>query len=322
VADEKTIDDAVMALNLSLQSPATPMAAIQKAAKRLADLVFANAPIGAAPKSLWVMSDDLLTRVPISLLPWPGSDVPLLETSAVSVMTRIRVKPSGSSREPISSTSNTAIQVFTAPDLSAAGFAPLPMAHQEHKWIESAAQTRKILNFAAASVTPEAVTRALATPQSWLHIASHGVADTAAIGYAGVWLAPKAGETRPQLLSALALAEQPLAADLAVLNACQLASNSLDSSESSMSFATAVSAAGVRHVVAALWPISDGSTRIWVPEFYAHLQHADDTEWALASAQRALAHHEAFRHPYYWASLVHFVSPEIGTAEVDGIAAP
>jgi CHAT domain-containing protein len=201
--------------------------------------------------------------------------------------------------------------VFTAPDLSPAGFAPLPMSRQESKWIAAALASRRSVNFTGAAVTPEAVTRALATPHSWLHIASHGVADTAAIGYAGVWLAPKLGETRPQLLSALALAEQPLAADLAVLNACQMASNPLDSSESSLSFATAISAAGVKHVVAALWPISDSSTRIWVPKFYAHLQSADDAALALAMAQRALAHHEAFRHPYYWASLLHFVSPVI-----------
>jgi len=75
-----------------------------------------------------------------------------------------------------------------------------------------------------------------------------------------------------------------------------------------LSFAGAVSAAGVDQVVAALWPLSDAATVRWVPAFYRALDDADlnSSAEALRQAQLELRASRHFRHPFYWASLVHF----------------
>ena len=61
-------------------------------------------------------------------------------------------------------------------------------------------------------------------------------------------------------------------------------------------------------VVAALWPINDTAASLWASTFYAHLS-AHPTSEEIAEALRAsmlrLRDSRAFRHPRYWASLVH-----------------
>lgn len=116
------------------------------------------------------------------------------------------------------------------------------------------------------------------------------------------------------MLSWLDVINTPLRAPLAVLNACQLAAGPSATSQSSLSFASAVSAAGVDHVVAAYWPISDSASATWIPAFYSAMRaqpaaHAMD---ALRSAQLALKDSRSFRHPYYWASLAYFQHLRVG----------
>jgi CHAT domain-containing protein len=89
-----------------------------------------------------------------------------------------------------------------------------------------------------------------------------------------------------------------------VLNACQLG-DSGNAINGNLSFAAAVSRAGARQVVAALWPVSDSAAALWVPAFYSALtndSHHDAAE-ALRAAQLRLRASRAFVHPFFWAGI-------------------
>jgi CHAT domain-containing protein len=189
-----------------------------------------------------------------------------------------------------------------------AGMATLRYADAEPDLIARTLPQITLERATGAAATPKALVDALSDPQAWVHLAAHGYARPQLLGYAGAWLASPDNPDRSVMLSWLDVIDTPLHAPLAVLNACQLAAGPGATSQSSLSFASAVSAAGVDHVVAAYWPISDSASAVWIPAFYAAMReqpaaHAMD---ALRTAQIALKDSRAFRHPYYWASLTYF----------------
>jgi CHAT domain-containing protein len=147
----------------------------------------------------------------------------------------------------------------------------------------------------------------LARPRGWLHVAAHGLSQPSRLGYAGIWLDPPSRGDLPQFLSWLDVLEQGVAADLVVLNACQLG-DSGDAVRGSIGFASAVSQAGARQVVAALWPVSDSASTTWAPTFWSTVaaDPAHDAAAALRAAQDKLRHSRMFRHPFYWAGLQAF----------------
>ena len=145
---------------------------------------------------------------------------------------------------------------------------------------------------------------ALAEPGAWVHIAAHGTAQPQHIGYAGLWLEPSGDDKTPAFLSWLDILDKGVRADLVVLNACQLG-DSGNAINGNLSFAAAVSRAGAKQVVAALWPVSDSAAALWVPAFYSAL--AADPEHnaaaALRVAQLRLRASRAFAHPFFWAGM-------------------
>jgi CHAT domain-containing protein/tetratricopeptide (TPR) repeat protein len=58
--------------------------------------------------------------------------------------------------------------------------------------------------------------------------------------------------------------------------------------------------AGVRNVIATLWPIDDEGAAALADRFYAYRRETDDAE-ALARAQREMMHDPRYGSPYYWA---------------------
>jgi CHAT domain-containing protein len=155
-----------------------------------------------------------------------------------------------------------------------------------------------------AQATRSTVLATLEQAGAWLHIAAHGMAQPQRIGYAGIWLEPPAAEAAPAFLSWLDVLDSGVRADLVVLDACQLG-DSGSAVSGNLSFADAVSRAGARRVVAALWPVSDAAAALWVPAFYRSLL-ADagyDSALALRTAQLRLRASRAFTHPFFWAGL-------------------
>jgi CHAT domain-containing protein len=151
-------------------------------------------------------------------------------------------------------------------------------------------------------------------PGSWVHVAGHGRSYGGLQGYSGLWAEPENGTGTPSFISWLDLVDEELNAQLLVLNACDLAAAGAGRINRASSFAVALHAAGVDDVVAALWPVSDSAAALWVPAFYEELARQSndgvyDPAGALAAAQKRLRASRMFRHPFYWASMVHIAGP-------------
>jgi CHAT domain-containing protein len=143
------------------------------------------------------------------------------------------------------------------------------------------------------------------------------VAQPQRIGYAGIWLEPSGDEKTPPFLSWIDILDSGVSADLVVLNACQLG-DSGTAVNGNLSFADAVSRAGAKHVVAALWPVSDAAAALWVPAFYSAIT-ADphhDAAQALRAAQLRLRESRAFRLPFFWAGMQTIDRLPIGSGAV------
>lgn len=272
---------------------------------------FAGEPL---PARLLVLYEESAAMIPWSALRWPGQPDPLVASTAVSWITRW----SSDAEPPAAETRD--LHLVIANPRSAVGtlrLADLPNAEQEDALIrlgQPALDMQVQRNEDASAARFQAL---LDHSTGIVHVAAHGQKSAGLLGYAGLWFSPLAGTSEPQFLSWMDLADRPIRARLVVLNACQLAAGPTRAGHGSMSFATAVSAAGAGNVVAALWPVSDTAATVWVPAFYRalDLQDLDSSAEALRQAQLALRASRHFRHPYYWASLAHFRRLAVPVAE-------
>jgi len=289
-----------LALREALSSPTESVAAIEAEAGNLGERLFPGG-IDASATHLWVMADDVLASVPWALLRTPGDAGPLIERMAVSTVSGIPVSRTWA-REP------PALTALVAP-LSEARhneLAPLFGAEQEPRLIAGIVPDMPVTVVAGADLDETTLLEALAADANWVHVAAHGTHRGGLPGYSGLWLAPVQADAPLRFIGWLALADTPLQAGLVVLNACQLAQAD-DLPDGGIDFATALASAGVAHVVAARWTISDAASAQWVPAFYEALNADREAgpAFALRAAQLRMRAGRAFRHPYYWASLVH-----------------
>jgi hypothetical protein len=306
VPDE--IRTSTAALSAALRSPDSPVGGVQSAAKTLSAQLLRGAPVGMPPKHLLVLADETTQRVSWSVLAWPGQTEPLLDTTTVELVSFDATNPGQVNRDA------ARLHVIVASQQQGGDnqLASLATANAESHLIQAALATPTLANPAVhpisiadgAAATREAVLSAFAEPGSWVHIAAHGTAQPQRIGYAGLWLEPSGKDKTPAFLSWLDILDKGVRADLVVLNACQLG-DSGNAINGNLSFAAAVSRAGAKQVVAALWPVSDSAAALWVPAFYAAL--AADQEHnaaaALRAAQLRLRASRAFAHPFFWAGM-------------------
>jgi CHAT domain-containing protein/tetratricopeptide (TPR) repeat protein len=299
--------EAALAFSAQVQDRGSDRVQLEQSRKPLESMLLAQ--VGTSPpKRLLLLLDDVLSNVPVAALHWPGDSHPLIQRMQVSWISDIRF--AAQSTEPRSVT-NQPLQVVIADRLQDATdkLPDLRGAELEADLIASAMPSAELGILHGVGADRQLLLDAMVKPGNWLHLASHGSAQPGMLGRAGIWLAGAAATDAPQFLSWLDVADQPLAADLVVLNACQTAAVDRHAvTQGSMSFALAVSAAGSRNTVAAFWPVSDAATGLWVPAFYGWMagRNADASAEALRRAQVALLSSRTYRHPYYWASLGHF----------------
>jgi CHAT domain-containing protein/tetratricopeptide (TPR) repeat protein len=281
---------------------------IDASAKSVSADLWRNVPSGVPPKRLLVLAGSPLDTLPWPMLAWPGAGEPLVETTSVSLVRLAHAAPDHA-RAPVQRLAVVvADQVGTAPG----ALGELAWADEEPSAIREALVTPLAIA-APPHATRSDVLELLGSPDTWLHVAAHGTAQPSRLGYAGIWLDPKAQGELPQFLSWLDVLQQGVRSPLVVLDACQLGESG-DAAKGSIGFASAVSQAGAEQVVAALWPVSDTASGIWVPAFYSALS-ADpihDAAAALTAAQRALRHSRMFRHPFHWAGWQAFGSLALG----------
>lgn len=255
--------------------------------------------LGPATGQLWVDWDPTLALVPFGLLPWPGQDWPMIDDTAVS-------RRLGTDASQPSVPDAIDLLVAARPDGANSELLPYLLgAERESSLIAAAFAHAPVREHAGRDGGRARLQSLLARSGAWLHVAAHGVSRTGIQGLAGLWLAAEQDDSAPEFVSWLGLADTLLEADLVVLNACQLADSDV-AVNAAIGFATALAAAGVDHVVAANWQLSDSASAVWVPAFYRALAQPGSTPvLALREAQLALRRSRAFRHPFYWAGLGH-----------------
>jgi CHAT domain-containing protein len=258
IAAAATIGEAASALCGAVTSPDIPLTRITAAATRLSSLLV-DGDVPRLPTRLLALSDPLLEGVPLSLLTWPGQSPWLAETTPNTIV----LTPSGFTAQPqlppkridIVTAMTEAGDDLLLPALAAAGS-------------ESHALAAVIPQVPVRVLDSYADLTLLASAGSWVHIATHCVSRPEFHAYSGLWLKAAAPGAERRLFSWLDAVDRR-AADVVVLNACSLAAGEANDSSGVTSFAPALSSAGVRNVVAALWPISDTAVLTWTPAFYA-----------------------------------------------------
>lgn len=294
----ETLRAAADRLTVAASDRNTPLAKIDQAAAQLTQLLWpAPDDAGAAPSHLLVDATSPLASVPWSLLTWPKAQAGLLDS------TRITIARIGSAL-PAQPLASPQVAVFVAGQENSTTFEPLWNARAEPGLIQSGIAAKNGKVSLLASSERASLMDAFSRAQPWLHVAAHGGTLPSRIGYAGIWLEASANDPAPRFVSWLEILARGAANELVVLNACQLAET--PQAAVGVSFADAVSRAGARDVVAARWQVSDGATGIWVPAFYRAMSEGAGAADSLWQAQRRLQASRAFRHPFYWASYVHY----------------
>ncbi|MEO5560400.1 MAG: CHAT domain-containing protein [Dokdonella sp.] len=284
-----------------IASPGNSVALIRQAADALSFDLLATAPIEAQRRTLLVDAGGELAGIPWTVLRWRGSDVDLIENTTISLVQPQLLCCDSQVAAPL----RGRVFVTLRQQSADAGRPELPTAAVETQLISSAVGNAGAFT-ATFTTDRDAVFDALKQPGDWIHFAMHGQSLPNRIGFSGIWLAGKT-ESAPFFLNAIDALSHDVASELVVLGTCQSALRARDGVHAALSFADAISRAGARNVIAALWPISDSAAALWVPAFYKHAatQGQDEFAEALRDAQLRLRESRNFRHPYYWSSLIH-----------------
>lgn len=158
--------------------------------------------------------------------------------------------------------------------------------------------------------TAEALRQGLARHPAVVHLASHFVLDPASDERSYLLLGDGTRLSLPRLSQ---LPWQGV--HLALLSACDSGVATTTQGRELAGFAGALQQAGVAHVLATLWPVTDHSTAAWMADFYAPWQRRPPhgtshgtlllprADW-VAAAQRAWLKRHAgspLAHPHHWA---------------------
>jgi len=183
--------------------------------------------------------------------------------------------------------------------------ARLPFTRREARAILSGIsreQSRAALDFDASQA---ALTDADWQKYRFVHFATHGFLNSSHPELSGLVLSlvDRGGRPQPGFLTAAAVFNLRLSADLVVLSGCRTALGKEIRGEGLVGLTRGFMYAGAPRVIASLWKVDDAATAALMTVLYQRLrnQHLSPAA-ALRDAQLALAKQPHFRHPYYWAA--------------------
>jgi tetratricopeptide (TPR) repeat protein len=281
-------------------NPARHLLEFESAAAALSRMLLP--PGGPRPERLVAYLDPSLAGVPLSALTWPGDGNPLVDVSVVSLLASANPNQPSDPALPVEHVT-TLIGSFNADNDAA--LAPLFGAMQEPRLIRSSLEPAA-RDGVDSAISRAALEHALATPDAWVHIASHGISRRGSIGLSGLWIPARTSQSKAEFVSWISLLDAPIRARTVILSACDLADGP-SASTPTLTVASALAAGGASNVVAALWSVSDSASTAFTHEFYGNVRSHDahGVAAALRHGQRRLRNSRGFRHPFYWASLVH-----------------
>jgi len=190
-------------------------------------------------------------------------------------------------------------------DGAGSGFRRLIFSRDEASAIARLASGRGVveaLDFKASLATMSSPAVAAA---GILHIASHGILNSARPELSGLVLSlvDEAGRPREGVLRLYDVFNLKLAADLVVLSACQTGLGRQMKSEGLVGLSRGFMYAGAPRVVATLWQVDDVATGELMRRFYqGMLVQKLPAAAALRAAQEEMRTSSRWRAPYYWAA--------------------
>jgi CHAT domain-containing protein len=308
-------------LESAARSPATSEDSIDRAARRVGDLLLGplsedTAANGhsAAAGPLLLESDSLLGN-----LPWP-----VVETSAGPIGLHFNLEESPSlvldrrpqDRRPDVAGSSSA-KPSGQPLVVGASVAPGESQFLPEVLVEARAVARfdNDPNLLLAGQATQARVAARLATASAIHFAGHAAEQDgatrlllapqkvafAAAGSAGA-NPGKLSQDRPYLDSDFLRKHPPLAARLAVFSACSTGKKEEGWNHGMGDIVDTLASLGVPDVVATRWQIDSGSAVPMMDAFYDGLAKGLSVPQALTAARQSLIRDPRYRHPYYWAA--------------------
>ncbi|WP_273443779.1 CHAT domain-containing protein [Neolewinella agarilytica] len=137
-----------------------------------------------------------------------------------------------------------------------------------------------------------------------LHLSTHGMVNAADPKLSFVAFTQRGDSLElEELLYYNDLTALPLQTELVVLSACETSLGTYVPGETTLSLATAFTAAGARSTLTTLWQVDDAATRDLMVAFYRELATGKDRSEALSAAQLAQLEGGDFAHPYFWSAM-------------------
>ena len=241
-----------------------------------------------------VIPDGSLHRLNLETLPVPGPSphywLEDVEVAVAPSMTLLAGSAAPSASAP-------SLLVMGAP-VAVASFPKLPQADAEVAAIQNRFPDMSKAVFTGATATVSSYQNAQPGRFSLIHFAAHAEPNPESPLESAIVLSPEQGR---YLLKARDIVDSQLHADLVTISACRSAGARIYAGEGLIGLAWAFLEAGSRSVIAGLWDVNDGSSRLLMDQLYAGIAAGQPPAIALHNAKLALLGGDPrFRKPYFW----------------------
>jgi CHAT domain-containing protein/tetratricopeptide (TPR) repeat protein len=276
-----------------------------QALTNLYDLLIA--PLGQYVQTplVGIVPHQQLHKVPFAALSdgerYFGAEFTLFQLPSASVLPVIRANGAGAAAMPRA-------VIFGNPANQA--LPRLPAAEDEAVAVGSMLGQHEQLGRAAS----EELLREEAADATVLHLAAHGVYDTANALNSAIYLTPGGGEDG--LLTAHEILGLDLRkSELVILSACDSDLGAISTGDELVGLTRAFFTAGAPTLIASLWEVDDAATAELMGAFYEAWQgQGVSRAEALRAAQEQLRNSENYASPYFWAAFSLSGDPSTGVA--------
>ena len=185
-------------------------------------------------------------------------------------------------------------------------FRRLPHSGDEVEEISHLFKDKEKAVYLRENAKEEIVKQLPLTPFRYIHFATHGIIDQDFSNRSGIVLTLDDDPAEDGFLQMNEILNLEMNADLVVLSACQTGLGTFKRGEGIVGLTRAFMYAGARSILVSLWNINDGSTAVFMKNFYQHLQeNRNKTEsLQLAKSDMLRSERSAYHHPFYWAPFV------------------
>lgn len=276
-------------------------------ARELGELLFGELLEGVDEKTLLVLADGPLNRVPFAAMPVPhASDTRLIERFVVGNAPSLWLAMSNPAHKR---SRNTRVAVVSDPVYAGddGRFAKEPGANLReppkpspnkltrlrYSSLEASAVARAFgskdtIQLSGFDALPAKVLELPSADLAVLHIAAHAVAKPDAPELSALYLSEYTRDGKlldDTKVTALDIAQQGLRADIVVLSACGTGDGTALRGEGVLGLTYEFLANGSHSVVATLWPVEDAATARFINEFYLAYRENGSAADALRAAQ-------------------------------------